>query len=70
MIGTSTGEYTNDFGEQLSFVLPGSGAIVYVSSTYDIGVNGNADVLEPVHPDIEVKEHVMKFAIDWLVEKP
>ncbi|NRA52156.1 MAG: hypothetical protein HRU12_23755 [Phaeodactylibacter sp.] len=70
LIGTSTGEYTNDFGEQLSFVLPGSGAIVYVSSTYDIGVNGNADVLEPVHPDIEVKEHVMKFAIDWLVEKP
>ena len=65
LIGTSTGEYTNDFGEQLNFVLPNSGSEIYVSSTYDIGANGNPDVFEAVTPDIEVKENVLEFAVRW-----
>lgn len=66
LIGSSTGEYTNDFGEQLSFKLPNSGSIVYVSSTFDIGANGDKSRLEPVHPDIEVKTNPLEFAIEWI----
>jgi hypothetical protein len=66
LIGLATGEYTNDFGEQLNFTLPNSGNYIYVSSTYDIGANGNASLFEPVYPDIEVQEDILKFAIDWI----
>jgi C-terminal processing protease CtpA/Prc len=66
LIGLATGEYTNDFGEQLDFTLPNSGHYIYVSSTYDIGANGNSNLFEPVYPDIEVKEDILKFAIDWI----
>ncbi|NHN27389.1 hypothetical protein FIA58_017045 [Flavobacterium jejuense] len=66
LIGTSTGEYTNDFGEQIEFQLPHSGNYIYVSSTYDIGANGNLTLFEPVYPDIRVKENVLPFAINWI----
>ncbi|WP_107038711.1 S41 family peptidase [Brumimicrobium mesophilum] len=65
LVGTSTGEYTNDFGEQLTFILPHSGSSIYVSSTYDIGANGNPDIFEPVSPNIEVKENVLEYAVKW-----
>ncbi|MEP5255579.1 MAG: S41 family peptidase [Winogradskyella arenosi] len=66
LIGTATGEYTNDFGELLSFELPNSGNYVYVSSTYDIGANGKSDIFEPVFPDIKAEKEVLSFAIDWI----
>ena len=66
LIGVATGEYTNDFGEQLSFALPHSGHYIYVSSTYDIGTKGNFTLFEPVYPDIKVEEKVLQFAIDWM----
>lgn len=66
LIGTPTGEYTNDFGEQLSFTLQNSGSLVFVSSTFDIGANGNDSILEPVYPDIEVKTDALEYAINWI----
>ena len=67
LIGTSTGEYTNDFGEQIPFQLKHSGSYVFVSSTYDIGANGNAKTLSPVHPDIEA-EDALQTALEWIVK--
>ncbi len=66
LIGSPTGEYTNDFGEQLKFILKNSGSTVYVSSTYDIGANGNYSILEPVYPDIEIKTDALKYAVSWM----
>lgn len=66
LIGTPTGEYTNDFGEQISFTLPNSGSLVFISSTYDIGANENPSILEPVYPDIHVESDVLKYAINWI----
>lgn len=66
LIGSSTGENTNDFGELLEFTLPNSDNLVYVSSTYDIGANGNPTLFEPVYPDINVSNSVLDFAIDWI----
>ena len=66
LIGTATGEYTNDFGEQISFSLPNSGCKVYVSSTYDIGANGDKTILAPVYPDVKVTNNALQFAIGWL----
>jgi hypothetical protein len=66
LIGSSTGELTNDFGEVISFTLPNSGNFIYVSSTYDIGANGNLNFFEPVHPDIQTKEDALIYAIKWI----
>jgi hypothetical protein len=66
LIGTPTGEYTNDFGEQISFTLNNSGSLVFISSTYDIGANGDATILEPVSPDIYVENDVLEYAMDWI----
>jgi len=66
LIGSATGEYTNDFGEQLSFSLPYSGCIVNVSSTYDIGANGDKTIFEPVYPDIKVEDNTLDYAVDWI----
>lgn len=66
LIGTPTGEYTNDFGEQLSFTLQNSGSLVFISSTFDIGANGNDSILEPVYPDIKVETDALKYAINWI----
>lgn len=66
LIGTATGEYTNDFGELISFELPNSGNYIYVSSTYDIGANGKLDVFEPIFPDVKVEKDALSFAVDWI----
>ena len=66
LIGTSTGEYTNDFGEQLSFDLQNSGSTIYVSSTLDVAANGDNSILEPVHPDVEVQGDALEYAINWM----
>ena len=66
LIGTATGEYTNDFGELLKFQLENSGNTVYISSTFDIGANGNDSILEPVFPDVEVKSDALKYAVNWI----
>lgn len=66
LIGSATGEFTNDFGEVLQFRLPNSGNYVYVSSTYDIGANANPNIMQPVFPDIKVENKVLEFAIKWL----
>lgn len=66
LIGSATGELTNDFGEVINFTLPNSGNYVYVSSTYDIGANGNPTIFEPVYPDIETNKDALEYALDWL----
>lgn len=66
LIGSATGEFTNDFGEQLNFTLPNSGNYIYVSSTYDIGANGNPKLFEPVYPDIQTEKDALHDAIDWI----
>ncbi|MFD1551254.1 S41 family peptidase [Putridiphycobacter roseus] len=66
LIGSPTGEYTNDFGEQISFVLKNTKSEVNISSTYDIGANGNDSIMAPVYPDIEVATDVLKYAMNWL----
>ena len=66
LIGLPTGEYTNDFGELLEFTLPNSGNYIYVSSTYDIGANGNPNLFEPVYPDIQTTEDALLYALDWI----
>lgn len=69
LIGEPTGEYTNDFGEQLSFRLNHSDCLIYISSTYDIGANGNEEILRPVEPDILVKNNVLEFGINWIMKE-
>ncbi len=66
LIGSATGELTNDFGEVIYFMLPNSGNYVNVSSTYDIGANGNPNLFQPVYPDIQQEENVLEFAINWI----
>lgn len=66
LIGSATGELTNDFGELINFTLPNSGNYVYVSSTYDIGAIGNPNIFEPVYPDIETNKDALEYALDWM----
>jgi len=66
LIGSATGELTNDFGEVISFTLPNSENYIYVSSTYDIGANGNPNLFEPVYPDIQTNENALKYALKWI----
>lgn len=68
LIGSATGEATNDFGEVFTFQLPKSGNYFFVTCTYDIGADGNANKAldEAVKPDIEKDKDVLKFAIQWL----
>lgn len=66
LIGTSTGELTNDFGEVISFTLPNSGNSIYVSTTYDVGANGKSNFFEPVCPDIQTLEDAFVYALKWI----
>jgi hypothetical protein len=66
LIGLPTGENTNDFGEQIEFKLPNSGNYIFVSSTYDIGANGNHNLFEPVYPDILTVEDALLYSLDWI----
>ena len=66
LIGTSTGEYTNDYGELVEFQLPLSGSYFFVSSTYDIGASGDKSIRQAVLPDIEIWENILEFSINWI----
>ena len=66
LIGTSTGELTNDFGEVVSLILPNSKNFLFISSTYDIGANGKPNLFEPVYPDIQTEKDALKYALDWM----
>jgi hypothetical protein len=66
LIGSATGELTNDFGELIDFTLPNSGNYIYVSSTYDIGANGNPNLYEPVYPHIKTEENALLYSLDWI----
>ena len=54
---------------QRSFKLNHSDCLVYISSTYDIGANGNKEILRPVEPDILLKTEALEFAINWILEE-
>ena len=69
LIGLPTGENTNDFGENISFTIPYSGTIIYVTSTYDIGADGNSEIIQPVSPDITVEQNSLEFALKWIKNK-
>lgn len=63
---TGISKLTNDFGEIIDFTLPNSGNYVYVSSTYDIGANGNSSIFQAVFPDFQIDYNVLQFAIEWM----
>jgi len=66
IIGLPTGEFTNDFGEQIELELPKTKLDLTISVAYDIGANGNADISEVVNPDYFVKDSTLKYAIKFL----
>ena len=71
IIGLPTGEYTNDFGEQLTFKMPNSGSYFFVSSTFDIGADADLNKMKPVIPDYigNENEDALQLAIDWFSKK-
>lgn len=66
IIGTPTGENTNDFGEQIEIVLPATKLVVTLSVAFDIGADGQAEKLDVVHPDYLVQKEVVDFAVNFL----
>lgn len=52
IVGDTTGENVNDFGEVYSFTLPKSGIRMNMSTSYDIGAACNEKTNAPVLPDI------------------
>ena len=69
LIGSATGELTNDFGEQVEFQLANSKSYFFVPATYDIGADKNEENLSSVIPDIFSEGDAMKDAIDFLNNK-
>ena len=69
LIGSPTGQWTNDFGEMANFILPHSQLPFTVAMTMDVGASGQAEHLEAVQPDILVQEKVRSYAIEWLEKK-
>jgi len=69
LIGASTGELTNDFGEQVEFQLSNSKSYFFVPTTYDIGANKNESIMTPVAPDIYSEEKTLDSAIKYLTKK-
>ncbi|MEO0341375.1 MAG: S41 family peptidase, partial [Bacteroidota bacterium] len=66
LIGSATGQWTNDFGEMASFELPHSQLPFTVAMTMDIGASGKEAHFQAVLPDFLVENNVIPFAIDWL----
>ena len=54
VIGTPTGEYTNDFGETLVFSLPHSNIKIQTTTSFEYGANCNRTISETVKPDITI----------------
>ncbi|MEO0733906.1 MAG: S41 family peptidase [Bacteroidota bacterium] len=69
LIGQPTGELTNDFGEQVSVVLPHSGLSMTVATTFDIGADGDKNRHDVVHPDLTVKGDALEYALRWMWEE-
>lgn len=69
LIGESTGELTNDFGEQVEFQLTNSKSYFFVPTTYDIGASKNDSIMTPVMPDIVSEDNSLETAIIYLTEK-
>lgn len=69
LIGTSTGELTNDFGEQVEFQISNSKSYFFVPTTYDIGANKNESIMTTVNPDILAEENALETAIMFLTKK-
>lgn len=65
LIGRPTGEWTNDFGEQVEFQMPHSGIYFFTPTTFDIGNHGNESIQCPVVPDIET-DQALDAAKKWL----
>lgn len=71
IVGTNTGENTNDFGEVYSFTLPKTKIKMQVTTSFDLGTNCLSKELEPVKPDIVIKTP-LKYKIneeDYIVKK-
>lgn len=66
LIGLPTGEYTNDFGEQIEVALPATGLSATMSVAFDIGADGDADKIDVVHPDHHITTDALQYAIDYL----
>ncbi|MFT4753657.1 MAG: hypothetical protein ACI85Q_001204 [Salibacteraceae bacterium] len=69
LIGKSTGENTNDFGEQITIPLNNSQLELQVSIAYDIGADGDVNRIETVAPTIYSEGDALDFAINWLLNK-
>ena len=69
LIGQPTGEFTNDFGEQVEFKLPRSNSFFFVPTAYDIGANKKETIMNPVIPDIYISENALETAINFLNNK-
>lgn len=54
IVGETTGENVNDFGEVYPFTLPKSGIRMNMSTSYDIGTACNEKTNAPVLPDIPI----------------
>jgi hypothetical protein len=52
IIGTPTGENTNDFGEAYVFILPNSQIKMQTTTSFDFGADCNRNTHLPVMPDI------------------
>jgi hypothetical protein len=52
IVGTPTGENTNDFGEAYVFTLPGSQIKMQTTTSFDYGADCNKNTHVPVKPDI------------------
>ncbi len=73
LIGEPSGEPGNDYGELYWNKLPHSGLVFYTCVKQFIRANGDAENVDPVMPDIEVKQHpesqkddVLEFTISWI----
>lgn len=55
IVGTNTGENTNDFGEVYSFALPNSKITMHTTTSFDLGTDCLYKKYEPVKPNIVIK---------------
>jgi len=56
IVGTPTGENTNDFGEAYVFTLPNSQIKMQTTTSFDYGTNCNKNSHMPVKPDILIED--------------
>jgi len=69
LVGTPTGEMTNDFGEQKTELLNHSQLPFNFSIAYDIGADGNGKKIETVQPDILVKNDALSYTVERILKK-